>query len=310
VYAPANEEWGDRYLLPTLGIDRAEVCSISDIRPGAVLSEEIELAIIQSQYVLVVLSNAWEIDEWAQNATSLSEHLRIRNRGIYTIPCILEDCSVTLSIETLQPIDCRDYAQKGLAKLRRLLELTAPTLTEETLECPYPGMAPLESKGFFFGRDAESKALETHVHENRLTLVVGPSGSGKSSLIRAGLMPRLRNTWSIREVRLLDRPCAHLCQALGAEVIEDAPLPDLGSVIHTLLAGRPTDKRVLIVVDPLDELLRAAPAEQNRFCTLLSALAAEPRSALVLALRADFYQDLMYSPCGRWSRTASSTSDL
>jgi tetratricopeptide (TPR) repeat protein len=317
VYAPANEEWVQGYLVPTLGIDPAEVRLMRDIRPGTVIAEDIEGAIAQSQYVLVVLSKAWETDEWAQDATSLSEHLRVTNRGMLTIPCILEDCTVSLRVQTRQAIDCRDYAQprsrgaetqaeKGLAELRAMLGLAAPAPAEESIECPYPGMVAFESKELFFGRDDEIQRLVGHVRDHALTVAVGPSGSGKSSLIRAGLIPRLPGTWLVRQVRLLDRPSVHLWQALGVEMADGARLPDLGAAMDALLAGQPPDARVLVVVDPLEELFQLAPAdraralhEQERFRDLLGALARAPRCACVIALRADFFGNLMNSPL--WS---------
>jgi tetratricopeptide (TPR) repeat protein len=312
-YAQADEAWVKGYLVPALGLDEG-VRPMWEIRPGAVITEDIERAMAQSQYTLVVMSKAWEADEWARFAKVLAERLFVKSRGIRAIPCILEDCSVELVGDALKTIDCRDYAQprsegietqaeKGLAALRTMLELAAAAPARESIECPYPGMVAFESTKFFFGRDEEIQRLVEHVRDHALTVAVGPSGSGKSSLIRAGLMPRMSATWPIREVRLLDRPCAHLGQALGVDVTEDAPLPDLGPAIHTLLAGQPPDARVLVVVDPLEELFQLAPAdkaqalrEQERFCELLRALAREPRCACVLAQRADFYADLMNSP--------------
>src|SRR2546421_231079 len=59
--------------------------------------------------------------------------------------------------------------------------------------CPYRGLQPFEQDhaDFFFGRDADVQRLVEHIKRSRLLAVVAPSGSGKSSLVRAGLLPAL-----------------------------------------------------------------------------------------------------------------------
>jgi tetratricopeptide (TPR) repeat protein len=315
-YARDDEDWVKGYLKPALALGE-DVRLMWEVRPGNAVGADIEDAIARSRYVLVVLSKAWEADGWEQAATTLSEHLRVTGRGPFTIPCIREDCKVSLSLETLQAIDCRDYArprgqgsetqaETGLAALRKMLEAPAPALPEE-LECPYPGIVAFETRELFFGRDREIEQLVEHVRHHKRTVAVGPSGSGKSSLIRAGLLPDMPDTWPVCRVRLLDRPCAQLGQTLGMDVdldaLGDEPLPDPGPALDALLADRPADARVLVLVDPLEELFQLAPAdraraqrEQQRFCELLDALTRDRRCACVLALRADFYGDLMNSP--------------
>ena len=76
-------------------------------------------------------------------------------------------------------------------------------------ECPYPGLASFESQhaGIYFGRDDEILELRERLNqmadkgEPRLLYVVGASGSGKSSLVKAGLLPRLTrkesNRWCV-----------------------------------------------------------------------------------------------------------------
>ncbi len=83
--------------------------------------------------------------------------------------------------------------------------------------CPYPGMVPLTERALFFGRDPDIDRLVHHVRDHALTLLVGPSGVGKSSLIQAGLLPRLPRHWPVRHVRLGATPLASLWQALGLE---------------------------------------------------------------------------------------------
>ncbi|HXA99266.1 MAG TPA: hypothetical protein VNW05_01975, partial [Steroidobacteraceae bacterium] len=63
---------------------------------------------------------------------------------------------------------------------------------------PFIGLRPFEYEDheYFFGRDRELDVLQPQVTKNRFVAIVGGSGSGKSSLIRAGLQPRLAKGWS------------------------------------------------------------------------------------------------------------------
>ena len=60
--------------------------------------------------------------------------------------------------------------------------------------CPYQGLARFDEAQapFFFGREADTQHLVEHLRTQRFLAVVGPSGSGKSSIIRAGVLPQLR----------------------------------------------------------------------------------------------------------------------
>src|SRR6476646_2267276 len=61
-------------------------------------------------------------------------------------------------------------------------------------DCPYVGLVPFDEKeaAFFFGRDREIEMIVANITAARLTLLFAPSGVGKSSVLRAGVLPRLR----------------------------------------------------------------------------------------------------------------------
>jgi len=104
---------------------------------------------------------------------------------------------------------------------------------------PFIGLRPFayEDRAFFFGRDRQIERLLALLAERRLLSVIGSSGSGKSSLIRAGLLPRLtRSTPGSRgwiEVRPGESPIRHLAEALAGP--PPAANPDAGD--------RPPDAR-------------------------------------------------------------------
>jgi hypothetical protein len=88
---------------------------------------------------------------------------------------------------------------------------------------PYPGLRPFEpyEAEVFFGREAHTDRLIEILQRERFLAVIGPSGSGKSSLVRAGMLPAVAagwmgsgSDWRIAILRPGDRPLHRLAQAL------------------------------------------------------------------------------------------------
>jgi hypothetical protein len=156
-----------------------------------------------------------------------------------------------------------------------------------------------EDARFFHGRDAEIQNLLTLVRQHHFLAVVGSSGSGKSSLITAGLLPRLddtrnfpRGTWRILSLRLGATPLEELARVLGG------PPDDPAAAVAQTLAADPPAQRLLLIVDQFEELFSQVKAASTRdaFIGHLKALRADPRCTVLLTMRADFYGDLMNSP--------------
>jgi hypothetical protein len=89
---------------------------------------------------------------------------------------------------------------------------------------PYPGLRPFDSgdEGYFFGREAQTRSLRARLDGSRLLAVVGRSGCGKSSLVRAGLVPLLQQektndgakVWYVASFRPQGRPITELAAEL------------------------------------------------------------------------------------------------
>jgi WD40 repeat protein len=159
--------------------------------------------------------------------------------------------------------------------------------------------------GWFFGRDAEILRLEQMLATRPLVAVVGHPGAGKSSLIHAGLVPRLRRSgrWRIVTMRPGADPAARLHERLVdacGEAWVTASLPDAaalvaapgraGLLLRTRAAAEGTS--VLLVVDQLEELVtHGAPAAVRRaFARALLSIGDDAQGPLrvVVALRDDF----------------------
>jgi hypothetical protein len=153
---------------------------------------------------------------------------------------------------------------------------------EETAAAPYRGLMRFEAgdADVFFGRSRLTDDLVQLARAHRVTVVFGPSGSGKSSLLRAGLIPRLQENQdallSPAAIRILT-PGARFLLTHGHEKLF---IPAEGS------------GETWLIVDQFEELftLHPAPQEQAAFISLLlSAQDADSRLRVVLGVRADFY---------------------
>ncbi|MDO0934774.1 hypothetical protein QQY66_24970 [Streptomyces sp. DG2A-72] len=145
---------------------------------------------------------------------------------------------------------------------------------------PYRGLARFEpaDQGLFFGRDRLTEDLLQLVCGHRFAAVFGASGSGKSSLLRAGLIPRLQ-----KEIAERGRPAVLRVLTPG-----DRPAAMYGH----LLAPAADEPESWVVVDQFEEVFTLCRdrAERARFIDLLLA-ARDPGSRLrvLIAVRADFY---------------------
>ena len=191
---------------------------------------------------------------------------------------------------------------------------------------PFPGLRPFtfEESHLFFGREGQSDALLTRLRRHRFVAVVGTSGSGKSSLVRAGLLPALYggfmtpvgSSWRVAVLRPGNDPIGNLALALHAPDVlgvgnED---PDIRRTLIATTLRRSTlglvdavqqarllpQENLLIVVDQFEELFRfqqllkgESTDEATAFVKLLLEAARQHEVPLyiVLTMRSDYLGD-------------------
>jgi WD40 repeat protein/DNA-binding SARP family transcriptional activator len=160
--------------------------------------------------------------------------------------------------------------------------------------CPYKGLARFEPDDaeFYFGRERLTAELVARLVGAGLVGVVGPSGSGKSSLVRAGLLPALRDgalPGSDRWRQLIMRPGGHPLRELARALGQDE---HSGMVLHAAEQGARTNGRLLLVVDQFEEVFTACQDRQEQASfldELLAAAIGDDGAVLVLGIRADYY---------------------
>ena len=183
-----------------------------------------------------------------------------------------------------------------------------PTVGFTASRNPYKGLHAFDERDAadFFGRDPAVAELLSAVTEHRLVAVVGPSGIGKSSLVRAGLIPALRagalpgsQDWLVTDLFPGSYPFEELESALlrvaverPSSVIEDL-YRDERSLLRLSKQILPTDAQLLLVIDQFEELFTLTADEEIRhsFMAALVALVSDQRSrvGVVITLRADFF---------------------
>jgi hypothetical protein len=245
--------------------------------------------------------------------------------------------SAPLGLVMAQYADLRgDAYAAGFAELVASLggeERSAPTLEPITTTAPppppatftpanpYKGLRAFEAadRSRFFGRDAfVNQLIDSLRADPRFLAVIGASGSGKSSVVMAGLLPRLADgdaipgsaDWRVLEpLKPGKQPLESLTDQLGRYLTQLLPsdirreLDDESARGLLRLARRITSTRLVLYIDQFEELftLTESDAERRQFIDLITTAANEPDSlvTILLTLRADFYdRPLAYAELG------------
>ncbi|MFF2205744.1 trypsin-like peptidase domain-containing protein [Streptomyces sp. NPDC058145] len=187
----------------------------------------------------------------------------------------------------------------------RTLRDLHPELVEHAV-CPYPGLEPFtaDDAAVFGGRTTALDAVLTALRgPARTLLLLGPSGSGKSSLLQAGVLPALAEGGTVPGSDrwlpvLIPNPGHDLLLAAEHHGLPGAATYGIEAAADRLLAGHPDRTRVLLVIDQFEELLApaTAPGDGGGIGAAADQLAGLAASwaplTVVLAMRDDFYAPL------------------
>lgn len=321
------EQWGYQVFLDFHETD--------GIPAGHDWKKELYAKLRQCRTVIILCSHASMASRWC-----FAEVTHADAQGKRVIPIKIDEVQIDPILTSVQIIDATAGWDEAY---RRLKEGLKDLFEWNSRRPPYPGLPAFqeEDAAIFFGRDKEIRDMQALLNRlqqfggPRLTLMLGASGSGKSSLMRAGLLPRLKRDqrWVvINPFRPLKAPFDELVMVLSQRF---AQLPqsekyargDVASIRDRIRWEEQDTKQsvdaflellkelraqagaqhatVLLMIDQCEELLTlAASDEGHRFLAFLrTVLDREDNHLLVLAtLRSDFLGSFQDHPAIRGLR--------
>jgi WD40 repeat protein len=180
---------------------------------------------------------------------------------------------------------------------RSLEEMTLRSEGAEELH-PYPGLASFTEQDaeYFFGREAEVEQLWHKLDRPHLLALVGPSGAGKTSFLRAGLIPTADAGWGILRCTPGNTPFVSLGRVFAREMAGDADAVELlvraddpEALCQVARRWRQRHDHALLIVDQFEELFtQCTTEEQARFADLMGQLALTADIFVLLSMRDDF----------------------
>ncbi|MDZ4719634.1 MAG: hypothetical protein SH847_14355 [Roseiflexaceae bacterium] len=171
---------------------------------------EFERAVRESRRTLLVISQRYLVDDISRFIELLAITYGLETHAWPVIPLVLDE-SIKLPprLAVLTQLNAADPERWPTALARLCAELRRPNPPDSLpLDCPYPGLVAFSARdaNHFYGRASEVLAMVDHLRSQRMLLVVGPSGSGKSSLIMAGLLPALLSSNSFQHGTWIGQP--------------------------------------------------------------------------------------------------------
>ncbi len=302
--------------------DNHEVFLDYDLRDGIAVGDDWEKRLHErlrwADAVVCVITSAYLASVWCTAEVGIA-----RSRGSRLLPLRAEPGVIHPLLSSTQYADLTKgptAARAALTEMLRQVDAAGGSGWADD-RSPFPGLRPFEidRHRVFFGRTAEVAQLAELLRspaehaEEAVLLVVGPSGCGKSSLVRAGLLPVMLDEpawWTLQPilpgfdpVAALARELASVARQIGldwtvAHIRGQLDHGGLTELVDELLLAAPRghQRRLLVVVDQLEELLTQTPPEQQaRFAQLLRRALTGP-VRLVATLRSEFLDQLLVNP--------------
>lgn len=294
--------------------------------PGNPWQEALEVALDRSRTCVVFIGRKG-LGPWHNEEMRSALDERVTQQGFRVVPVLLPGAILPTRgqlprfLRRLTWVDFR--GQKGVhdsEAFRRLvagIRGIAPGRNDQSAstapvhECPYRGLEVFDAahQHLFFGREADTQHLIEAVRGTRFVAVVGSSGNGKSSLVRAGLLPALRANalpHSQEWWYSILKPGTHPLEELAVELAQITRRDEISPLLKALeqderelhlqvrlsLRNRPETARVCLVIDQFEELFTLCRdrTERERFINSLryAATVVGGQAVVVLTMRADF----------------------
>ena len=289
------------------------------IPPGGDWERTLYREVEQSQAVVIIQTPNWLASKWC-----FAEFTQARALGKAIFPAIEAPTGDTLISPDIQTLNLMSDRDGGLERLKRELVRIALDaqggFAWDSTRPPFPGLLAFqeEDAAVYFGRDDDIRRLIERLDARRaqggakLIALLGSSGSGKSSLLRAGVIPRLkragRNWIVVPAMRPRIHPVDELARALAtasnppldwAKLRDDLSGADPARALDAFagdlrVKAGAGEAQILLPIDQVEELFGVAePDEARRFLEILSrALSENLPFMAVMTMRSDFLGQL------------------
>lgn len=261
------------------------------LQAGDCWEEEVYAAIRRAQIVIALVSPDWLASDWCRSEARMARLL-----GLKFVPLIISECRNPYP--DIQAIRVEADEEQTFDLLRQALRKT-----HKLPKRPYPGLGAFraEDAAVFFGRVEETQDLVNKIDSlfqgrpetPRLLLVLGASGSGKSSLVRAGLIPEFKSeAKQICMDPIIPRgaPLDEIARTMkiSFEGLNAAASAD--AFLAALKRDNPDYQNALVPIDQAEELLRG---EHGLFFDFLRALLdnGAGRVVVLATMRSDFLNE-------------------
>lgn len=303
------------------------------IHGGEVWRDEIRRGIERSEMMIVCLSPEAVKSEWVQFEVNSA-----RNLGKLVIPVMVTSAQAELRstpalswLDDVQFISFDGRYEEAFPQLLTALPGTRAVspfdeIAPENIPNPFKGLEAFQQTDarFFFGREALVRKAVNNLREDvniRFLAVMGASGGGKSSLVRAGIIPVLRTgaipgseAWRVliftpgsNPINALATRLAPLVSPMAGQEGDSDTLESslrasdrsLHDISEQILANAPANARLLLVIDQFEEAFaRASEAQRDPFIKLIHVAATYPegRTQLLITMRADFFDRISRYP--------------
>jgi WD40 repeat protein len=296
--------------------------------PGEPWQEAIEQAFAASRTCAVFLGPGG-LGPWENEEMRAALKRRVQQPEFRVIPVLLPGASLPeqgrlpMFLSRLTWVDFRS----GLTDRQEFRRLVAgirgeaprqyhkATLTSSRADCPYRGLEVFEEKHkeFFFGREAMTQHILEGLVDNRFLAILGPSGSGKSSLVRAGVIQKLKSgglpgsdKWTYITMTPGAHPLSELAFALMGADPSGGSVEHIRALLYSLesderalhlhtrlsLSQKPKNSLLLLFVDQFEEIMTLCKDDKEREQFLLNlryaSTLSDGRIITVITMRADF----------------------
>ena len=271
--------------------------------------------------VILMLTPNWLASKWC-----FAEMTYARSLGKVILPIVCKPLGERLVLPEIQSVDLLDWKAGGLERIEQRLRAITNELARgfklDPNRPPYPGIHAFEAEdaAIYFGRDDETRAVIERLDARRtqggarFLVMIGASGSGKSSLLKAGVLPQLsrrRREWVVLPcIRPEKTPVESLAKAVAQQIGEpddwrvwhdmlgsaDA-IDHIGELLKDLRVGDARGATVLLPIDQFEEVFTVAtPVERATFLHLLASAVDPARDLPVMVIatgRSDVLEGLL-----------------